>query len=85
MDIKVDHNIISKRLYYPCLATKGSSPHTLGSEKWQLMIQMQRERVKQNKIMEQVYVVEATADQIEEKHEQENALLIASTTTPLEI
>ena len=49
------------------------------------MIQMQRERVKQNKIMEQVYVVEATADEIEERHEQENALLITSTMTPLEI
>ncbi len=44
-----------KELSYAKQAEIHNSTHTLGSEKRQLMIQMQGQRAKKNKIMEQVY------------------------------
>jgi hypothetical protein len=76
--MKVDQH--ERELSYTKQAEVCNSICTLSLEKRQLMIQMQAERVKKNKTMEQVYA-DAIAE-IEEKLEQENLLLVDSTTTP---
>jgi hypothetical protein len=69
-----------KELSYAKQAEICNSICTLGSEKRQLIIQMQGERAKKNEIMEQVYA--DVIAEIEEKLEHENALMIESTMTP---
>jgi hypothetical protein len=69
-----------KELCYAQQAEARNSIRALGSEKRQLLIQMLTEKVKNNTAMEKVYA-DAIAE-IDQKLEQENALLSASTSTP---
>ena len=69
-----------KELCYAQQAEARNSIRALGSEKRQLLIQMLAEKVKNNTAMEKVYA-DAIAE-IDQKLEQENLLLSASTSTP---
>ena len=69
-----------KELNYAMLAEVRSSLRTLNAEKRQMIIQMQVEKVKKNKVMEQVYSDAVT--EIEQKIAEEEALLNQTVTTP---
>ena len=69
-----------KELCYAQQSEACNSIRTLGSEKRQLLIQMLAEKVKNNTAMEKVYA-DAIVE-IDQKLEQENALLAESTSTP---
>jgi hypothetical protein len=76
--MKVDQH--EKELSYAKQSKVCNSIRTLGSKKRQLMIQMLAEKVTNNNMaMEKVYA-DAIAE-IDQKLEQENALLVKSTTT----
>jgi hypothetical protein len=66
-----------KELCYAQQSEAHNSIRTLGSEKRQLVIQILAEKVKNNTAMEKVYA-DAIAE-IDQKLEQENALLAEST------
>ena len=69
-----------KELNYAMLAEVRSSLRTLNAKKRQMIIQMQVEKVKKNKVMEQVYY--DTVTEIEQKIMEEEALLNQTVTTP---
>jgi hypothetical protein len=68
-----------KELNYAMLAEVCSSLRTLNAEKRQTIIQMQVEKVKKNKVMEQVY--SNAVREIKQKIVEEEALLNQTVTT----